>query len=227
MAVGHCSGHEQAVVWQRCKSRREACGDELLILHQLRVVRTGTSTWVSNPKRLPGLRFSLRKMVGCVAVVAVIAAMMPPRSATAASSVWVACVLVAVVSHCTSSRWISAAACISSSYPVFLSLSLYSTWLAAWYKLGHRPRISLDDPKFIGPLVTVLHRLTWVLLGQFEPVSKTCLFLIPISAFCSLVRGKTSPPVTISLAAVPFFFWISCVLLLRWDPGLVVYWFLD
>ena len=47
------------------------------------------------------------------------------------------------------------AAYVVSLYPLMLPLCLLATWLMAWLTLGHPPRSSLDDPKYISPLVDV------------------------------------------------------------------------
>jgi hypothetical protein len=58
-------------------------------------------------------------------------------------------------------RRLRAAAWVCSLYPLFIIGSLYATWLAAWCVLGHQPRVSLDDPKYISPIVDVPFALTW------------------------------------------------------------------
>ncbi len=50
------------------------------------------------------------------------------------------------------------------AYPLVLLASLYLTWFAGWVALGHPPRPSLDDPKYIGLLVDVPYTITMVLL---------------------------------------------------------------
>src|SRR5262249_48228957 len=63
-----------------------------------------------------------------------------------------------------------AAAWVASLYPLLLLFLLYATWFTAWAVLGHRPRSSLDDPKFISPLVEVPYLSTF-LLGLGVPFS--------------------------------------------------------
>src|SRR5437773_6137005 len=41
------------------------------------------------------------------------------------------------------------AAWVVSLHPVMVPVYLYAAWAIAWCVLGHRPRSSLDDPKFI------------------------------------------------------------------------------
>ena len=49
-------------------------------------------------------------------------------------------------------------ACITAANPIPYLLVMRGTWLLAWCELGHMPRAMLDDPKFISPLVTSVHR---------------------------------------------------------------------
>jgi hypothetical protein len=50
-------------------------------------------------------------------------------------------------------RRLRAASWICSLYPLLVLGSFYAVWLTAWCMLGHRPRISVDDPKGLGPTV--------------------------------------------------------------------------
>src|SRR4051794_28889977 len=42
-------------------------------------------------------------------------------------------------------------------HPLLMPIALYATWLAAWMTLGHAPRCSLDEPKYIGWLVDLVY----------------------------------------------------------------------
>ena len=68
-----------------------------------------------------------------------------------------------------------AAAWVASLYPLLLLASLYGTWFTAWVVLGHRPRSSLDDPKFISPVVEVPYGCTFL-----------SLITMPFSLFVSI-----------------------------------------
>jgi hypothetical protein len=181
----------------------------------------------SLPSRSPTLRFNSRQMLGCVAILAVVMAAVPPRSGPGVLFFLFACLLVAAASGCRPSRCAPTAASISSFYPIALLLSLYGTWLTAWHNLGHRPRIYFDDPKLISISVNIAHSATWILLGQFFPAAKVSLFVILI-AVCRLFAGRSRPTlVSVFLLLLPFLAWASCVLLIRCDPGDVFYWFRD
>jgi hypothetical protein len=52
-------------------------------------------------------------------------------------------------------RRLRAAAWVCSLYPLFILGSIYATWFTAWCVLGHQPRMSLDDPKHISPIVDI------------------------------------------------------------------------
>jgi hypothetical protein len=166
-------------------------------------------------------------MLGCVAVLAVIMAVVPPRSAAAFVMLFVACPIAAVVCLCKESASIRVAAWVCSFYPAALLSSLYATWLTAWFELGHCPRVYLDDPKFIGPIVKVPYIVTWILLRQFIAASKISVVLILASVGRLLARRKSLDRVAALLILLPFVAWVLSVALIRWDPGYVYYWFLD
>ena len=66
---------------------------------------------------------------------------------------------------------------IVAAEPLLLDLCLYVTCLVALAVLGHPPRSSLDDPKFISPLVDAPFCATFVLLLLFPFSFIGCLFL--------------------------------------------------
>jgi hypothetical protein len=76
-----------------------------------------------------------------------------------------------------------AAVWVSSLYPLLIVFSLYATWFTAWVVLGHRPRSSLDDPKFISPIVDVPYISTFVLMlgAPFSLISSWLLMLFYIA----------------------------------------------
>ena len=52
-------------------------------------------------------------------------------------------------------RRLEAASWACSLQPAVVLSYLYATWVTAWCVLGHCPRPSLDDPKYISPVVEV------------------------------------------------------------------------
>jgi len=109
------------------------------------------------------------------------------------------------------------------AYPVVFIASLYLTWLAAWWWLGHEPRLNVDDPKCIGGIVDPFCTLTaWMLI---------CLPVAAIggpilTAWRGAGRGMNIPQ---ALVAVWFLvvIWAIAVVLLMWDPLGVLVWFMD
>ena len=107
-------------------------------------------------------------------------------------------------------------------YPLFLLGALYGQWLLSWLALGHRPQPSLDDPKFING-ASWMHGITlWALTG-FIPagcVGAVLNVLYVVDQRFGLRRAFTRVVLLVSL-------WVGTVFLLRWDPGRVLYWWLD
>ena len=57
-----------------------------------------------------------------------------------------------------------AAVWVSSLYPFLILSSFYATWLTAWCVLGRRPRVYLDDPRDISPIVDAVGAAPYFLL---------------------------------------------------------------
>jgi hypothetical protein len=55
-----------------------------------------------------------------------------------------------------------AAVWVSSVYPFLILSSFYATWLTAWCVLGHRPRMYLDDPRDISPIVDMVRAVPYL-----------------------------------------------------------------
>ena len=175
----------------------------------------------------PRLRLTLGQTMVAVAMIAAIVAAMPPRLPVWCTAVLLGLLLATSISIYTSSPWIEVATWLSSFYPVLLLLSLYTTWLAAWYGLGHRPRLYVDDPKFISPLVSLPHRFSWLLLGWFFPALMISVVFWLISVSRPALYGRSWATGSIWSLVVPPLLWFSIFILFRWDPGLVFYWFMD
>ena len=108
-------------------------------------------------------------------------------------------------------------------YPFLLVASFYLTWLVAWGILGHAPRPSLDDPKFISSWLDVPYDLTALLLIGFPAAA---LGGVVATAWFGSIRRL--PLLTTLLMAVSLLgLWLAAVALLRWDPLEVVNWFFD
>jgi hypothetical protein len=107
-------------------------------------------------------------------------------------------------------------------YPVALVGSFWVTWWVAGRALGHAPRPSLDDPKFINDLVSAFHVGTTVLL-----------LLLPGFAVGSLAFGlsalwsRADASRRLLVASSAALLMTGAVLLLRADPYRMVTWFMD
>src|SRR5262245_46235761 len=106
------------------------------------------------------IRFRLREIMGAIAMFAIAGAAVPAEfSARFVALLFVFTIVATVISICTTASWLSVAAWLAAFYPGLVLLSLYVTWLIAWYLLGHPPRIYLDDPNFIHPFVNIFYGL--------------------------------------------------------------------
>lgn len=120
------------------------------------------------------------------------------------------------------SRFLSVLALATTLYPLFVFVSLYGQWLLSWLVLGHRPVPSMDDPKYIDG-ASWMHVITGVALIGFLPVG--CMALILNTVHMAYHRLPAIRVLWRVLLLVGL--WMGAVLILRWDPGRVVYWWLD
>lgn len=120
------------------------------------------------------------------------------------------------------SRALGLAAGLAAAYPLLLLGALYGQWLLSWWMLGHQPVSSLDDPKFIDG-ASWMHPVTGLALLGSVPAGAGALALNAI--YIALRR----PPVIAALLRIGLVvaLWVGTLLLLRWDPGEVLYWWLD
>jgi hypothetical protein len=124
-------------------------------------------------------------------------------------------------------RWGKTFALSAYAYPAIFVTSLYLTWFAAWTALGHAPRPSQDDPKFISLLVDIPYVATMGLL---------------IGAPVAMVFGVVMTPIAVGRRAassrrrVLFGFiallglvvlWGAALWFLRADPWDVGTWYMD
>jgi hypothetical protein len=88
---------------------------------------------------------------------------------------------------------------------------LYATWFTAWAVLGHRPRSSLDDPKFISPLVEVPYLATF-LLGLTAPLSLPLSMLLILFHIAQGNQWRSDlPGRRAALILVPILVWLSVI----------------
>ena len=119
------------------------------------------------------------------------------------------------------------AALLAYAYPLVFAAGPYLTWLAAWACLGHRPRPSLDDPKYIGLAVDVPYFLS-AALTMAVPVAIGLGLIVAVAA--GLRAGKTSSAklglTSFALMALVSL-WAGVIVFLRADPWQVLNWYWD
>ncbi len=108
-------------------------------------------------------------------------------------------------------------------YPVVLIASFYATWVIAWGMLGHMPRPSLDDPKYISGWVVVPHDITTLLMIAFPGALAGGVFWTVWSGVQRKLRNLT----TASALTLLITLWIAAITFLRVDPLRVGDWFMD
>ena len=120
------------------------------------------------------------------------------------------------------SRLLALFAHVTLIYPLLLLGCLYGQWLLSWLVLGHRPQPSLDDPKFIDG-ASWMHGITLFALMGFIPVG--CVAAV-FNVLYVVNRRLSLRRVFARIVALAML-WVGTIFLLRWDPGLVVYWWMD
>lgn len=134
-------------------------------------------------------------------------------------------------------------------YPWLMCGLLHATWLVAWAVLGHVPRASIDDPKFISAWVDAPAAVCAVLIG-LSPlalgIGVLCAVLMPWWRHEKSPRAQSSrtscvvpmsPPrherpsrryvLMLALVLALCVQWGLVVWLLRADPLGVLEWFVD
>lgn len=111
---------------------------------------------------------------------------------------------------------------MASVYPLLFLALLYGQWLLSWLVLGHPPRPSLDDPADIAG-ARWLYPITALVLTAFPVAAGAVLVLNALE----LRKGGFQWRRLLIRTALIACAWAGTVALLRWDPGLVMYWWLD
>jgi hypothetical protein len=109
------------------------------------------------------------------------------------------------------------------SYPGVLLLAFFATWLAGRISLGHWPRPSLDDPKFIGAWVDVPYTITGLLLVVGLPAFAIGVLGLLYRDYCDATRRKS----LLVVSGVSMVCMVATILVLRWDPLGIVAWYMD
>ncbi len=101
--------------------------------------------------RHPRVRFTIGRLMVAVAVAAGFLAWRDLRVALALIGLFLVVIVPAAIAP--PRRRLEAASWGCLLQPAVVVLYLYATWVTAWCVLGHCPRPSLDDPKYISPVV--------------------------------------------------------------------------
>ncbi|MGC8641576.1 MAG: hypothetical protein ACP5XB_17050 [Isosphaeraceae bacterium] len=139
-------------------------------------------------------------------------------------------ILVLPVIRARPGRRLCAMAWVASLYPVCLIGSLSATWFTAWGFLGHRPRLNLDDPKYINPVVLIPHDMTFLLLLGSPAALLGGIVLAPACAIRILRREGKCWRRAIAHVLLPLLVWTAWVVSSRWnlfDFDYVNEWFWD
>ena len=109
-------------------------------------------------------------------------------------------------------------------YPLVFLACLYGQWFLSWYVLGHVPRPSLDDPKYIDG-ASWMHPVTSVALMGLLPSAGAGLALNGLH----VVLNRPGLPRTALRMLCLLGLWAGTVVLLRWDAKTyqVVEWWTD
>jgi hypothetical protein len=169
-------------------------------------------------------RITLGQLMSVVAVVALAFAVAPAPLAIAFS---VLLLVTGCLSMAVNAPWFRIAAGAFACYPLLPLACLYATWWAAWYSLGHSPRPSLDDPKFIGPLVDSPYAATELLLDGCLPALLVNVVLVVIEFGRMLYSNHDRLGRLAARLGLPMVSWPLAFCWLRIDPGDVMNWFID
>ena len=107
-------------------------------------------------------------------------------------------------------------------YPIALVGSFWATWQLASLSLGHAPRPSLDDPKYINDFVSALHLGTTLLMMLLPGFALSSLLFGATAVFDRARAGRRLLVATASALLLT-----AVILLLRADPLNIVTWFMD
>ena len=162
-------------------------------------------------------RFRIGRLMTAVAVIAILLAWLEVRVALAIAGL--SLVVIIPVAIAAPGRRLEAASWASSLQPAVVLFYLYATWATAWCVLGHCPRASLDDPKYISAIVGV----PYVMFAFSATIgSMICAGIgLLLSVVCVAWRQKIGPLVTFPFA------WLAAYAALIKDPLGVLYWYMD
>jgi len=153
-------------------------------------------------------RLRLWWLMVAVAFVAVLLKWLPAVAVVA--SVGIVLVVLIPVACSPPERRLAIATWTVTLHPVMVPVYLYATWATAWWVLGHRPRLFLDDPKDLGLFVAVPFAMTYLAFLAW-PISFVTGFFLTVD------WSRTEPVLYPRLIIVPIA-WLGTLVALMWDP---------
>jgi hypothetical protein len=119
---------------------------------------------------------------------------------------------------------------VATLYPLLLVASIYATWFTAWIVLGHQPRMSLDDPKFISPIGDVPLTATYLLMLGAPGAFVLCVLIALAFVAQGVGRDGVHPAKACARLLAPVVSWVSPFLLSSSDLfgfSCIAVWFMD
>jgi hypothetical protein len=113
---------------------------------------------------------------------------------------------------------------------LLLVASIYATWFTAWIVLGHQPRMSLDDPKFISPIVDVPVAANFLLMLGVPGALVFCVLIVLPLVAERVARDGVHPVKACAQLLAPVVAWVSPFLLSSSDLfgfSYIAEWFMD
>ena len=110
-------------------------------------------------------------------------------------------------------------------YPLLFLGLMYGAWLATWAELGRQPNPASDYPGSLAPKVLSGAARMFLVAA---PVA--LLFAVAYTAaelHARITAARRVRFVHVAAAAAAGLPWAGAVFLLRWDPGLIWFWFID
>jgi hypothetical protein len=167
--------------------------------------------------KLHRVRFTIGQLMTAVAAIAFLLVWRDLRVAAALVGLGLVVIIPAAIAP--PGRRLEAASWASSLQPAVVLFYLYATWVTAWCVLGHCPRPSLDDPKYISPVVEAPY-VMFAFSLFYGWVICACTGLL-LTAVCCARRSNPRP-----LVVLPFA-WLAGYVALMFDPLGVLYWYMD
>ena len=163
------------------------------------------------------VRLTIQRMMVAVAVIAVLLAWLGLGATFALVGLGLVVVIPAALA--SPGRRLEAASWASSFQPAVVLFYLYATWATAWCVLGHCPRPSLDDPKYISRVVLVPF-VMFAFSFFYGWVISACTGIV-LSAVYYARHSNIRPLLAAPLA------WLAGYFAPTWDPLGVLSWYMD